>query len=100
MAGSLGPRWAIYGPCMAAVMGGGGGKDGLLHILKHLMPGVKVWMEDMRANLVGLNGENIHTLNDSIQEMMAKRDMGKEQRERGKLLVDLLKANDNFSKSK
>lgn len=101
MTGSLGLRWAIYGPYFGAVMGGGGGKDGFLHVAKHLLPAVKIWREDMKDKAIEIDDDkNVNILNDSVQEMLAKYDMDNEQLERSKLLIDLLKAKDNLSKSK
>jgi 3-hydroxyacyl-CoA dehydrogenase len=38
---SLGPRWALTGPFVSNVFGGGGGKDGFRRMMQHLGPASK-----------------------------------------------------------
>ncbi|THY18850.1 putative hydroxyacyl-CoA dehydrogenase [Aureobasidium pullulans] len=65
---SLGPRWAVVGLLLANAMGGGGGSDGFRHLLEHLGPASKEWIEDMNAHTFGWNTESLDALTKSVGE--------------------------------
>nr|POE94217.1 l-carnitine dehydrogenase [Quercus suber] len=45
MTTSLGPRYALSGPFMSNVMGGGGSKTGFKHLVLHIGPAMNVWLQ-------------------------------------------------------
>src|SRR5450755_1608600 len=52
----LGLRWALTGPLMTNILGGGGGgPTGFRHLLEHLGPAITAWTKDMNAHAVALD---------------------------------------------
>ncbi|KAF2754551.1 hypothetical protein EJ05DRAFT_520679 [Pseudovirgaria hyperparasitica] len=90
MTNSLGPRWAINGPFMSQVLGGGGGKDGFLKLQRHLGPMIKEWLDDMDEHRTALTEEGIQMVDHSVQDMVVDVDLGMIARHRDDAILDLL----------
>ena len=88
---SLGPRWAVVGPLLANAMGGGGGSDGFRHLLEHLGPASREWIEDMNAHTFAWNTESLDALTKSVGEELNGKDMAALERQRDDRLVEMLK---------
>ncbi|KAK5706465.1 hypothetical protein LTR97_001453 [Elasticomyces elasticus] len=88
---SLGPRWALTGPYMSNISGGGGGKDGFQHMMRHLGPGIQVWLHDMRANEYDFSEESLAICDASVQEMLSHVDEKEVGKQRDEVLISLLK---------
>jgi 3-hydroxyacyl-CoA dehydrogenase len=71
---SLGPRWAMVGPFLANAMGGGGGSEGFQHLLEHLGPANRVWVEDMQAHKFNWSEESINALDLSVADELKRKD--------------------------
>ncbi|KAF5578130.1 NAD(P)-binding domain-containing protein [Fusarium pseudoanthophilum] len=88
---SLGPRWAVTGPLMSNAMGGGGGRDGFRHLLEHLGPASQQWLEHIKANSFQWNAESLDKLTESVGEELQGADVRELEKERDRLLVEILK---------
>ncbi|KAG5758328.1 hypothetical protein H9Q72_013536 [Fusarium xylarioides] len=88
---SLGPRWAVTGPLMSNAMGGGGGREGFRHLLEHLGPASQQWLEDIKANAFPWDAESLDKLTDSVGEELQGADVKELEKERDRLLVEILK---------
>jgi len=100
MTESLGPRWAFSGPFMTLVLGGGGGRGGFAHLLHHLMPGARSWAVDMEKHAYDMDQARVPDLDASVQKMLDNERFGDTeafQRERDRLLIELLKVKDGWS---
>jgi 3-hydroxyacyl-CoA dehydrogenase len=64
---SLGMRWAVIGPLMSNVFGGGGGRDGFLKIQKGIGMTATVWQDDMAAHKFDMTDENLEMVDKSVQ---------------------------------
>lgn len=91
MSEGLGPRWALIGPFMTNVLGGGGDKAGFVRILTHLLPAAKVWVDDMKEYAFDFGQDSIKILDGSVQQMLKKYDMEEFQKENARRLVEILK---------
>ncbi|KAH4130042.1 hypothetical protein HBH74_088390 [Parastagonospora nodorum] len=90
---SLGPRWAMVGPLMANAMGGGGGAEGFKHLLEHLGPASRGWVEDMREHEFDWSEESVGKLSESVGEELDGRDVDALEKRRDEGLVRLFKEN-------
>ncbi|KAL4807204.1 3-hydroxyacyl-CoA dehydrogenase, partial [Aspergillus unguis] len=86
----VGLRWALTGPFMTNVLGGGGGKEGFRHLLTHLGPASQAWIKDMKDNAFVFNEENVQKLDDSVQEMLSEGDAKQVEEQRDEALVDMI----------
>ncbi|KAH0282347.1 3-hydroxyacyl-CoA dehyrogenase [Aureobasidium namibiae CBS 147.97] len=75
MTSSLGPRWALTGPLMSTAMGGGGGTDGFRHLLEHLGPASKVWLEDMKQHAFTYDKDDLDALSTSVGKELQGKDV-------------------------
>ena len=75
---------------MSNVLGGGGGREGFRHMLGHLGPAAKVWLDDMNAHPYEYNAENLETLDRSVQEELDRHDSKAVEQQRDGLLMALL----------
>ncbi|KAG4256687.1 3-hydroxyacyl-CoA dehydrogenase [Fusarium proliferatum] len=91
MTSSLGPRWAVTGPLMSNAMGGGGGSDGFRHLLEHLGPASQQWLEHIKANSFQWDTESLDKLTDSVGEELQGANVKELEKERDRLLVEILK---------
>lgn len=91
MTTSLGPRWALTGPFMANVMGGGGGREGFMHMFDHLGPAMQGWLTDMRAHEFQFTSANGEVLDRSVQSELDIHDPTVVAQQRDQLLIRLLK---------
>lgn len=89
---STGPglRWALAGPYMTNVLGGGGGKDGFDHFMKHLGPAVHGWKRDMDENKFSFEEEEICGLQERVTPWVEKKQPEKVRQEMGDALIELL----------
>ena len=73
---STGPglRWALAGPYMTNVLGGGGGKDGFDHFMKHLGPAVRGWKEDMDENKFSFEMDETKHLQAQVTPWLEKKE--------------------------
>lgn len=85
---------------MTSTLGGGGGKEGFVRILTHLMPAAKMWDEDMKHHEFQFDKDSIPILNEIVQKMLEKYDMDVFVNQNAKLLVDILKAKDEAAKAR
>ncbi|TKA47830.1 hypothetical protein B0A55_13137, partial [Friedmanniomyces simplex] len=85
-----GPRWALTGPFMANISGGGGGKYGFQHLMRHLGPAMQGWLEDMRAHSYDFGEDSLAVCEGSVQEMLGHVDLEEVEKQRDELLVKLL----------
>lgn len=92
MTTSLGPRWALTGPFMSNVMGGGGGLEGFKHLLQYLGPASRVWKEDMDKFAFDWSDANCQRLIDSVGEELRVHDTTVVEKERDETLISLLKS--------
>ncbi|KAK4053944.1 hypothetical protein OIO90_003781 [Microbotryomycetes sp. JL221] len=66
---SIALRWAIQGPFLTKVLGGGGGGiDGFRHHLSHVGKAAGEWIEDMRRNAFESTPESNEKLVESVQK--------------------------------
>jgi 3-hydroxyacyl-CoA dehydrogenase len=76
---------------MSNHFGGGGGKGGFKHMLGHLGPAAKSWLDDMHAHAYEYNESNLDVLNTSVQEMLSDMDEKQVESQRDEMLIDLLR---------
>ncbi|KAK5705766.1 hypothetical protein LTR17_021401 [Elasticomyces elasticus] len=76
---------------MSNISGGGGGKDGFQHMMRHLGPGIQVWLHDMRANEYDFSEESLAICDASVQEMLSHIDEKEVGKQRDEVLISLLK---------
>lgn len=96
MTEALGPRWALSGPFMTNVLGGGGTKDGFKHIITHIGPAASHWLEDMDAKKVDIKDtSNVDRLDASVQDMLEGRDLEAFQKQWGRSLVEVFRLKDS-----
>ena len=89
---STGPglRWALAGPYMTNVLGGGGGKDAFSHFVSHLGPAVQGWKKDMDEHAFGWSEEETRKLNGQVQPWVEQSDPQAVKQEMGDGLIELL----------
>lgn len=100
MTASLGPRWAVVGPFMANAMGGGGGGDGFRHMLEHLGPANREWLEDTRAHNFHWDLKALDRLTESVLQELDGKDVPALERERDERLVQVLKIRSSDTQSR
>lgn len=88
---SLGPRWAMVGPFMANAMGGGGGSEGFKHLLEHLGPASRVWVEDMNAHKFDWSQQSIDALGSSVGEELEGKNVKELEQKRDDDLIKFFK---------
>ncbi|QIW96678.1 hypothetical protein AMS68_002196 [Peltaster fructicola] len=88
---SLGPRWALTGPIMSQAFGGGGGPEGLRHLIQHIGPGMRVWLEDMNAHPFDFGEKSIDTLVEGVRESFDHHSAKHVEEQKDKVLIQLLK---------
>ncbi|KAK4494782.1 hypothetical protein PRZ48_014138 [Zasmidium cellare] len=88
---SLGPRYALMGPFLSNVSGGGGGPDGFRHLLEHLGPAVQGWLKDMKDKQISYDAETYDKLSQSVRKEQDIFDIKEVEKQRDELLVRLLK---------
>ncbi|KAK5706004.1 hypothetical protein LTR17_021166 [Elasticomyces elasticus] len=76
---------------MSNISGGGGGKDGFQHMMRHLGPGIQVWLHDMRANEYDFSEESLAICDASVQDMLSHVDEKEVGKQRDEVLISLLK---------
>ncbi|MCJ1417196.1 hypothetical protein MMC32_003536 [Xylographa parallela] len=91
----LGLRWALTGPLMTNVLGGGGGATGFKHLLEHLGPGVQAWTKDMNEHAFQWTPENIESLEASVGDWLKTTDVTAVESERDDVIISLMKLKDN-----
>jgi 3-hydroxyacyl-CoA dehydrogenase len=99
MTESIGTRWALMGPFMTAVLGGGGGRSGFVRLATHLLPAVEAWVDDMRAHSVKLDDEATKTLDASVQQMLDKYDLDVFEKVLARQVMGLLKLKNEDAKT-
>jgi 3-hydroxyacyl-CoA dehydrogenase len=89
---STGPglRWALAGPYMTNVIGGGGGKEGFSHFMSHLGPAVHSWKDDMDKHSFSFNEDDTKAVSEEVKEWMERSDPDKTREEMGDALLGLL----------
>jgi 3-hydroxyacyl-CoA dehydrogenase len=87
----LGLRWALTGPFMTNILGGGGGKTGFKHLLEHLAPAAEGWTKDMNKHSFVYNSENINQLDASVQDWLAVVDSSAVEAQRDEILLALIR---------
>ncbi|KAI4934602.1 hypothetical protein J4E85_002460 [Alternaria conjuncta] len=88
---SLGPRWAMVGPFLANAMGGGGGSEGFKHLLEHLGPASRVWVEDMQEHKFDWSQDSIDALGSSVSDELQGKDVQELEQKRDDDLVKFFK---------
>lgn len=76
---------------MSNAMGGGGGTDGFKHLLEHLGPATKTWLDDMREHAFQFNNESLDSLSASVGKELEGKDVQALEAERDRLLVEILR---------
>ncbi|RFU32137.1 hypothetical protein B7463_g4214, partial [Scytalidium lignicola] len=86
----LGLRWALTGPFMTNILGGGGGKTGFKHLIEHLGPATQVWKKDMDAHAFKWDTQGIGKLDASVQDLLSTMDPKVVEEQRDEVLVKLI----------
>ena len=86
----LGLRWALTGPIITSVLGGGGGPDGIAHLLHHLGPGIMAWMKDMDKHRFEINAATIDNLRAKVSEYVNDANLDELEKERDQALLALI----------
>ncbi|KAK7756487.1 hypothetical protein SLS62_001321 [Diatrype stigma] len=87
---SLGLRWAVTGPMMSSVLGGGGNRDGFLRIQKSIGRAAQVWLKDVADHSFEASDENLQKVDDSLQQWLNHVDMEKVTRDRDEVVLNIL----------
>ncbi|KAI4952568.1 hypothetical protein J4E91_003040 [Alternaria rosae] len=87
----LGPRWAMVGPFLANAMGGGGGSEGFKHLLEHLGPASRVWVEDMQEHKFDWSQDSIDALGSSVSDELQGKNVQELEQKRDDDLVKFFK---------
>lgn len=90
MTTGLGLRWALTGPYMTNILGGGGGSDGFEKMLTKLGPAIASWAKDMEEHKYVASEGNFEKLNNSVKEFVRETDLEKLEKERDDLLLQLI----------
>ncbi len=91
MTTSLGPRWAVTGPLMSNAMGGGGGSDGFRHMLEHLGPATRGWLDDTRAHSFQWDLQSLDKLSESVFNELKDKNVAALEQKRDSLLVEIFR---------
>lgn len=87
MTSGLGLRWAITGPIMTNVLGGGGSFE---HFMQHLGPAMNSWTEDMDENKFDMTSqESVSVLSTAVDEWVSGVDLEKVKTDRDTHLAKL-----------
>lgn len=107
---SLGLRWALTGPLLTNVLGGGGGKDGFRKFMRHIGPAfvdckrdmdeqqrqLGEWVDDTAGDGHASEGsaaaENVAKVEASVLEELAEMDAERLDEERIRELIRLIKS--------
>jgi 3-hydroxyacyl-CoA dehydrogenase len=84
----------MVGPFLANAMGGGGGSEGFQHLLEHLGPATRVWVDDMQAHKFDWSEESIDALGSSVADELKGKDVKELEQKRDSDLVEFFKAKD------
>lgn len=76
---------------MSNVMGGGGGREGFKHMVRHLGPAMQGWLTDMQAHQYDFTEANLDVLDKSVQQELDVHDPTVVAEQRDQLLIRLLK---------
>lgn len=89
---STGPglRWALAGPYMTNVIGGGGGKNGFAHFMAHLGPAVQGWKQDMDENSFSFNEDDTKVVSREVEQWVERSDPDTAREEMEGALLSLL----------
>lgn len=90
---STGPglRWALAGPFMTNVLGGGGGEDGFSHFMSHLGQAVRAWKQDMDENAFSFQDSEVKALNERVKAFATSRDPKIMQSEMAEAVTDIVR---------
>lgn len=75
---------------MSNAMGGGGGTDGFRHLLEHLGPASKVWLDDMKQHAFTSDKDSLDSLSASVGEQLEGKDVHALESKRDRQLIELL----------
>ncbi|USW58702.1 Putative 3-hydroxyacyl-CoA dehydrogenase, 6-phosphogluconate dehydrogenase-like domain superfamily [Septoria linicola] len=89
---STGPglRWALAGPYMTNVLGGGSSEVPFKHFIEHLGPAVAGWKRDMDEHSFSWNDEDVEKLTKEVKPFVDKSDTEGVRRYMGDGLIELL----------
>lgn len=89
----LGLRWALTGPFMTTLLGGGGNPGGFRRVIGHLGPGFWTYAKEMdeHALLHQEPHEVLGSISDIVEESMGKVDTNALSRERDELLIEIMR---------
>lgn len=90
MTTGLGLRWALTGPYMTNILGGGGGADGFEKMVTKLGPAIASWVKDMEEHKYVVGEGNFEKINNSVKDVVRQTDLEKLEKERDDLLVQLI----------
>ncbi|CAK1362692.1 L-carnitine dehydrogenase [Cercospora beticola] len=89
---STGPglRWALAGPYMTNVLGGGAGEDPFGHFIKHLGPAIEGWKKDMDEKKFEWQETDVDGLIEKVKPFVDAKDREGARRDMGDGLIELL----------
>ncbi|PPJ51849.1 hypothetical protein CBER1_09572 [Cercospora berteroae] len=89
---STGPglRWALAGPYMTNVLGGGAGEDPFGHFIKHLGPAIEGWKKDMDEKKFDWQETDVDGLIEKVKPFVDAKDREGVRRDMGDGLIELL----------
>ena len=89
---STGPglRWALAGPYMTNVLGGGSAEDPFQHFIEHLGPAVAGWKKDMDEHSFSWEEKDVKALTEEVKPFVQKSDTEGVRRDMGDGLIELL----------
>lgn len=89
----LGLRWALTGPFMTAILGGGGNPGGFERIITHLGPGLWAWTTDMQAHSIMSEDHTsaFQSMIPVIQDSLGMVDTVALEKERDELLGEIIR---------
>lgn len=96
---STGPglRWALVGPHMTNIMGGGGGKDSFAHFVSHLSPAVKSWKQDMDEKSFSFDKEDLDVVSGEVNRWVEHKDLNRVKQEMDDALLSVLEVKSKTS---
>ncbi|KAF2092462.1 hypothetical protein NA57DRAFT_50267 [Rhizodiscina lignyota] len=87
---SLGMRWAVTGPVMTNILGGGGGKDGFMRIQKSIGRSAQVWLKDMAEHPFTPTDESLEKVNDSVLQWIEHLELATVEEERDNVVLTIM----------
>lgn len=90
MSTGLGLRWALAGPYMINVLGGGSAQDPFEHFIEHLSPAVARWKKDMDEHSFSWEEKDVKALAEAVKLFVQKSDTEGVKRDMGNGLIELL----------